>query len=372
MISYAKKLTLELLETLYSGSYFAAFQIPIEEFLSTHDSDWYIDIPFSRKLLSTYKKNLSKGSGAIPHFNYIYRLKDKVNCLDINNEKELSSALQNELLDFESVEDLKSWIDNNGDILGGVTSSFFKEYSGYTDEKGILKIQVNPQDGDSVDNFLSIIELVDGNAVRFDTGTSDTLHIPDFVIEGLKYYTTYYDAGISRPVREWLEANFKKPYKEITLYRGCGMSLDDASHLVASWGDDISLDNMKQLLKEYFGVSDFTDIVKGGKVILHRGQESSWSTKPQVSQTFAGDSRGKALNIMVKTTLPASAVLIDLNLLPKSILKQVSQFWTQNEVIVKEQDIPATISTIYIKPNFINWLEGHGYTYQKGVGIRKS
>ena len=355
-------------------------------FLRVNDDPLVYRFVFKKDILANYKKNL-KYVAYNPSWKYIYQLKQRMEVFNLVRDKDVSYLIDKGILKegatqapVNSIDGLRKYIDwqavSNYGVLG------FR----HREELDVLVVDKE------VKKFLSGLILVDGNAKRYDTGTNQDIQIPPEVMRELIAYTNNTDDIFSEKTTEWLQKNIPRPYKEITLYRSFGVRLDDLYderddretwEEPDNYEDDedneyssdeeyndneISIYDLMEILKRFIGITEPDEFRKGMKVTVTRNKESSWSTSPQVSASFSSDEM-RDFNVMVKATVPASLVVVDLNQLPKQLLQDKFKYWTQNEVILANTSIPATIANVWISKDARSWLTDMDYQFSPTKGI---
>lgn len=342
----------------------------------------YIVELFSRSYYNNYRKRLSTKSIVTCENNFIYEYSIPTQALNLDDPNELDFAInrgivipddgyytRDELLKdkYHAISYCNRWLDY---------PKFKERYKGFV-IFGNLYLLLNYEEYIDLHSKLT---LVDGNAKRFTSSTDHQENkLPDFVIDNLVNYTDMEKRSLSENTIEWLTNNFKKPYNELTIYRGSGIGLDRIADRTRKYKYDwnnLPLDNLEKYLKKYYGIKHLEDLRIGAPISMIRGKESSWTVTPQTAQNFAYDD---SIGIVVKATVPASRVLIDFRLLPKSLLKEKFRFWTQNEVIISAGPIDSIVSTLSICDNrtkeedrMSTWLANNGYTFKANFGFSKS
>lgn len=366
-------------ETLYLGEYYMSSPVHfnvknIKYYTLVYDDrgngKYTAFISFNRNLLMFYKRNLGTNTSMDPKYNFIYSIKG-VNCLDVKNEAEVLRAFnKGYFIEYFSMDEFKSSDDKSRYIKEYLTVNFFNEYEGIKSSANEIEIAIF-EDGSHI-SPLKKMKLVDGNGLRFDTGSRENnIELPDYIISELIRYTNDASKKMNSYVKEWLLNNFSKPYNSIKLYRAVGYQFDD-------WGDfdEVKLKNVEKTIYRYFGVRKLEDLKLGARIELKRGKESSWSTSPVIAINFAKGLAEKNINVLVEATIPAKNIIIDFNLLPKELLKKEFRFWNQNEVIVDTGSINCVIKNIWTdekfkKQKYTEWLEQNGYVFKANVGFIK-
>ena len=355
-------------------------------FLRVNDDPLVYRFVFKKDILANYKKNL-KYVAYNPSWKYIYQLKQRMEVFNLVRDKDVSYLIDKGILKegatqapVNSIDGLRKYIDWQAVSNYGVLGFRHREE---------LDVLVADKE---VKKFLSGLILVDGNAKRYDTGTNQDIQIPPEVMRELIAYTNNTDDIFSEEATEWLQKNIPRPYKEITLYRSFGVRLDDLYDERddrETWEEpdeyeededseyssdeeyndnEISIYDLMEILKRFIGITEPDEFRKGMKVTVTRNKESSWSTSPQVSASFSSDEM-RDFNVMVKATVPASLVVVDLNQLPKQLLQDKFKYWTQNEVILANTSIPATIANVWISKDARSWLTDMDYQFSPTKGI---
>jgi hypothetical protein len=318
-----------------------------------------------------YKRNHISFS-AMANFNYIYRVETnlrlfvldafhvgKLKTLNLLSDEYRDMGVDQMLTMFTgSVSDLNYF--GKGMKLLNVIADV-KAFSEHWD--GVCDHYINPEgkvvaDRDIVyafyDNVKASMSLVDGLGKRFrSTMKSTNIVLPDWVEEELIRYTNNARKRINKSVVTWLKDNFKKPYESKTLYRG--MSI----HPGTGHSGFGTVEECEDILKRYCSVG-LVDVRPYASVGLKRGKESSWSETPQIAKSFAKGLATGQINFLFKAEIPADRILLDLSLL-SDVVRGKFKYNLQNECIVETGNIKATITDVWYKPHFVEWLDENGY-----------
>lgn len=242
--------------------------------------------------------------------------------------------------------------------LGISTANFKKLYDGVS-LRGSHRIFVDVIRANAV--------LVDGASKRTDTGPKEENQIvfPDWVLDELVRYTNDASKRMKSGVLDWLLANSPKSYSSRRVYRGFGTQIDD-------FGDysNLTIAAVNKQLFSRTGIRDIGQVRVGGKILVKRGKESSWSASPQVAMNFASGQAEKSINFLVKAEVPADRVVLDFTELPVTIRRSF-KFHGQAEVIIAPGPTEGVLSTLWLDKRFIAWLDTQGYDFAPQRGVFK-
>lgn len=311
-------------------------------------------LKFRKDLLSQYKSNLDKYIWRY-EWDYIYQLVGQYRIFNLDSnpartdkEKIIQRDRFSDKIDGQKLLDMG--------------------YDGYLDGD-TLSIILTLAERDNTEKY---IKLVDGNAVRNNTGSDTGIILPDFVLEEVKGYTTQRNDTFSPKVTDWLKNNFRKPYQSLTVYRGMGISFDYIDDFIGTITKNLTISDVEYFLEDWLGISSITDLKIGEPVSIKRQKESSWTMKPTIAKSFS-DSQSewqkRDFMFLIKATVPADDILVDLNLLNKEYLKKHFIYWTQNEVILASQPISGKISNIWLSKAGHKFLAENGLKLKSGTGI---
>lgn len=346
----------------------------------TRDDVSAVILKFTKDTLGNYRKNLANGNSSHTIHSYIYEYNSPMSLLNLDDEKEVMDAIDSnifycsnsgEVSRNKDIERIFKFIKGRNYIklIGMLNYGNFKEqYDGFSRDKERLFV-INVRD--SVD-FFSLLKLVDGNATRFDTGMTDELsmnrlkNIPDSVISDVIGYTTNFKHQFKEETIDWLLNNLDKPYSQITIYRGLGISGNKELSI------DDCIEDLNNIIHNYLGLNSFNELRVGNTVLMNRNRSSSsWSTNPKIARSFSRGEDTKDINLLIKATVPASQVLFDFNILPREYIKNTFHYWLENEVIAYGK-INATINDIWTNPNGLfkpEFLNHMGFSFKSGVGF---
>lgn len=330
-------------------------------------------IPFKSTTMDAYKE----ANRHILEYNYIYEIDtNTTNLLNINNDKEIIDCKNYGIISRNKVNN--SFIElPEKDMIEFIRSKFsyiiwmidynkFKEkYAGFL----FNNIAYLVVEEDKVMEFCSKLKLVAGNAKKYDTGSSDNdsesiiQNIPKSILTELNNYTQLNTYPISKKSQSWLLDNFQKPYSEITLYRGVGINLSGNS-------PEEILEFLNLNINSLLGLNDIDEVRVNQPVIQYKPSGfTSWTTYVDIAKTFSDSD----INFLLEANVPASQVLFDFNIIPKSYLQKHFRYWSENEVMVCGT-VNAKIKDIWLdKDNatklnkIINSL---GYKFRKRVGFQ--
>ena len=129
----------------------------------------------------------------------------------------------------------------------------------------------------------------------------------------------------------WLSENY--PVTEpLTLYRGFTIERDDM-------GGIANIASLDAICQKWLG-SPSHDIIPGASLIYKTNRDTSWSHDPEIGRNFLtprGSCYGK---VMMRATIPASKIIVDLTKLP---LGYQGVYPQQKEVIVRGGKFPVKI-----------------------------
>ena len=317
---------------------------------------------YSKKDYINYLKNITIYVASDPRFNYIYQIDKNLNIFEFT-PKDFQYILKiGNIIDESKFQEIEK-------IVGGINApygyilkkyfnqeNFFKVFDGYLDRYDSNIVNVKS------DILLKYNKLIDGNIKRF--GKENNIidfKPPDFVEDELNHYTALYGRKLKLNTKNWLKNNTPKPYKSKTLYR--------SFHI--EFKTDLDTDHEMKILKrnlfKFIGVKKLEDLYIGNTVIMKRDKESSWSTDPQIARNFASGMSQAEINILIKAEVNAENIILDFSELPLKY-KSRFKFHSQNEVIVDDVNIDATINSIWFDSDMIGFLQKQGYKVtQNGI-----
>lgn len=361
----------------------------------------YYGLFLYKNLLKSYK-NLLRKQEPFWEYPYIYQIKSPILALNLNDPNEIVKSINKEII-IKGVGSIKhstpiySWnellnkiktknISNslnynevreysiNGKIAADISiihNNVFKDSIDLNSPTRLLpfflnQIKVNKllqyYDGIVIDNVIILLfktvkelqnfidknaELIDGNNVRFDTGTDTNLEIPDEVLADLQKYQGQFLEKIKPSTINWFLSNQQKPYKELVLYRGTGIRYDHYNG---------GIDKFYKDCEELLGIS-YREIKREKEIYLDYDKPTSWTTKPQIARGFGMNNT--LMQFVLKAIVPAEQVAIDFNLLPKQILKDYLPHYFENEVILLPNKIKAKLTSIKVNKSNYEYLVQH-------------
>lgn len=359
-------------EEIYKGKFYMSLNFPLDvknirfyKYLYDYNGSGAMDvttIPLNSTLLTRYKTTLSAVSSSTPTHNYIYEI-DNIRILQMFNDKEINKALELKILRKEfSLEEYKKTDYKDNYLIDFINKDiFFKYYDGYINKKNGDCYLIITKNSKIFDKF----KLVDGNSIRFEKNSSIEFEFPEYIKDELVRYTNDAKKKLKSDVKDWLIKNSPKPYTTKKVYRTVGIQFDD-------YGDfsKQSISNIEKMLKKYFNIKKLDDIKLYGEAELKRGKESSWSTDPIISRTFAKGLAEKSLNILFETNAKSDNIIIDFTELSTSMSK-IFKYKSQNEVILDKGTIKSKIIGLWAEKPFIEWLNQNGYDFKANKGIYK-
>ena len=212
------------------------------------------------------------------------------------------------------------------------------------------------------------MKLVGGNYLKYNKiSDNEDFVIPDNITDELIRYTENANRRMKVWVRDWLLEYSPKPSKPITIYRGvtidvCGYSTN-CNNIEES-------DIIKKMFK-FIGIRDLDKLHKGSDIKSKRGKESSWSYNADISTTFASGFASSDINVLMKTVVDPSDIVIDFTLIPEKI-KDEFQYRNQNEVIINKGVYDTKIAGVWFSHRFIEWYETNGIKLVKNKGLYKA
>lgn len=372
-----------LLEANMTGKYCINTSIPIEDIEKErlfykrrfYDFDTYdeyddyecLTLSLSKSIYTNYKKGLAIYSSPSPRYNYIYKYSQNIKALNLDDENEINTAIRQNVISTKkcTLEQIYKYIKNSKTynhypaLENWINyPEFIKRYNGIMLDDTIY-LFFNEKD---IDTIINNLKLIDGNTIRFDISNNYNIKLPRYVLDDLIKYTDKADTKLTKRTTEWLKKNFKKPYSEITLYRGSSLDLYTIAENLNYSPENIPIDTIEHYLNSWFGIKRLEDIKKGNPAIVKRRKESSWSTVPQIARATANE---VGINFLFKATIPSDKILIDFSLIPEQILKKEFEYWTQNEVIVDNYEIEVTIADVWITDSKTvkDWMKNNNISF---------
>lgn len=361
-----------LLEELIGDNYYLFSRYEIDELINknnpysfSRDGYKYSYFPIHKNFFNKYNDNI-RAYANNPNYNYIYKATKNLNIFDL--KKDLLTAVKNGALNIKRTEeyfDQKLTVNN---YLQATKQIGLKYKWNDRDWENFIKTVMdvkfkNIYDGfvigDDieifVDKFKKNSKLIGGNAIKFKISHDkiENNEIPDFVINELVRYSEDAHKRINGTIKKWLIDNFKKPYNEITVFRGFAVDFSDI---------DYKKNEIIKRLKRYTGLK-LEDIKLNNPILVNRSKESSWSYNSEIADGFTTGFSSGSINFLVKATVPKNKVILDFTLLPDDI-KKLFEYSNQNEVILDTGIIKSKIVKVEIDDEFSKWLKKNGYIFK--------